>query len=524
MRPLLAIAVLLATAGQTPAQEAPAPWEPELYDPAAVAGSPADLTLPMPCGGAMAFQRVTVPVEPGNPIADRRFRIGQPQAETGYSDYLQTAYLRGAFPGDSPGDTAYYIARYEMTEGQYRALTGDCTAPARRDRIAKGNLSWFDAVTLSRSYTEWLLTEARDSLPAAAEGLAFLRLPTEAEWEYAARGGAAVDPAIFPSRHFFGDGNMLDFAKLNAPGSARGKLLPVGLTQPNPLGLYDIYGNAEELMLEPFRLNAIGRRHGQVGGLVTRGGSVLSTPEQVYSAQRTEYPLFRGSDGSALASDTFGLRLVLSRHVTASDAALRTIRNSWIATAEESEGAADTPLGTLAALIDEETDPRRQSSLSELQLEFRRAQEEASAAFGEAAKSTLLNGAVLVGAMADGETEIARRRASVYQTVDQIRLCSDEAQCATLRDLAGRLTGELDSLRRLQRTYLVSLRSALETLSNGLEPEIVMSARELLRGELTASEQTAILANLSRFEALLGAYTTRPDMTGDDLRALVLAR
>lgn len=499
-------------------------WPVELYDPAAETGSPADLVLPLPCGGAMAFQRIAVPVDADNPISDRRIRVGQPQAETGYSDYLQTTYLRGAFLGTNPGETTYYIARYEMTEGQYRALAGDCAEPTRRDRIAKGDLSWFEAVDTSRRYSEWLLTERRDALPAAAEGLAYLRLPTEAEWEYAVRGGAAVDPAVFPSRRFFGDGDMLEYAKVNAPGSARGKLLPVGLTKPNPLGLFDVYGNAEELMLEPFRLNAIGRRHGQVGGVVTRGGSVLSTPEQIYSASRTEYPLFRESDGTALASDTFGLRLVLSRHVTNSDSTLTAIRDAWITNAEQTGTGGETPLGTLSALIEEEADPRRQASLSELQLEFRRAQEEATAAFGEAAKSTLLNGAVLVGAMQDGKTEIDRRRNSVYQMVDQIRLCSDEVQCATMRDLAQRITGELDSLRKLQRTYLVSLRSALETLTNGLETTIVDSSRELLRGDLTLSEQTEILENLDRFETIMAAYAGRPDMTEDELRALVLSR
>ena len=148
-------------------------------------------------------------------------------------------------------------------------------------------------------------------------------------------------------------------------------------------------------MLEPYRLNAIGRTHGQVGGIVTRGGSVLSSVDEIYSARRVEYPLFKIADGTALRGDMFGLRLVLSRNVATTDGVVSDIHDRWIALAEASSGdtAAD-PLATLSSLIDEETDPRKQAALSELQLDFRRARQDASTAFSEAAKSTLLSGEI----------------------------------------------------------------------------------------------------------------------------------
>ncbi|NVN38350.1 SUMF1/EgtB/PvdO family nonheme iron enzyme [Komagataeibacter swingsii] len=55
-----------------------------------------------------------------------------------------------------------------------------------------------------------------------------------------------------------------------------GALQPVGTLKPNPLGLYDILGEVDQIMLDPYRLNRVGRLHGQVGGVLLRGENYLS--------------------------------------------------------------------------------------------------------------------------------------------------------------------------------------------------------------------------------------------------------
>src|SRR5262249_15055915 len=161
------------------AQPQTEPWPQQFYNPQPLAD---DFTLPMPCGGAMVFRRVDVPRE-GSPR--RRIVIGGDHPRFEHADASRDEYVEGAFT--DPCDAhrrCYYIAKFEITALQLAALSGECVAPSRELMKPAVRTTWFDAVQAAQLYSEWLLKNAKDRLPREDGTHGFLRLPTEAEWEF----------------------------------------------------------------------------------------------------------------------------------------------------------------------------------------------------------------------------------------------------------------------------------------------------------------------------------------------------
>src|SRR5262249_24571606 len=125
----------------------------------------------------------------------------------------------------------------------------------------------------------------------AREGGATYRLPTEAEWEYAARAGTTT-------RWSFGD----DASQLGRyawdDGNAGGQTHPVGQLLPNAWGLYDMYGNVWEWVQDVAALyasDASGTAVDPAGPFsgshrVTRGGSFNSPARYCRSTHRSNLP------------------------------------------------------------------------------------------------------------------------------------------------------------------------------------------------------------------------------------------
>ncbi len=314
-----------------------------------------DLELPMPCGGTLVLLPVCVPAQ--GFFSDLPVDLGCKDCGRMNQNFMEGRYgaaISGSFtledlpenwrlklaekaksgdglcpPEDDPVLTGFYylIGKYEITNFQWETvMTEDCGVaddkPSTDDPRPKVNISWYDAVEFTRKYSEWLIENAPEALPHfVLNRFGYIRLPTEAEWEYAARGGHRVSTAQINTEPFFplGGRSISDFAVYTDAEAAKPqeKLAWIGSKCPNPLGLYDTAGNAAEMMLEPFHFSLGYRLHGAAGGFVLKGGSFRKSRFEIMPGRREEQPFFLG-DGAFRSAD-IGFRVVLSGILTPLD-------------------------------------------------------------------------------------------------------------------------------------------------------------------------------------------------------------
>jgi hypothetical protein len=325
---------LLATAVPLAAQEASAEiaWPRKQYDPspAGEAARGNELVLPMPCGGAMVFLRVAT--DGAGWLGERAVELGSRDLFDAPLDQLRAAHVAGAFSIGESGESIgsyYLLGKYEVTELQRRVVDEPCPDRLRGRRPAV-EVSWYDAMEFARRYTEWLYANARDQLPSADGVPGFLRLPTEVEWEYAARGGRQVDASAFRQPLYPLGAHALEaHAWFRESASPTFRTRPIGLLQPNPLGLHDMLGNAAELVFDLYQLSAGGRLHAQPGGFMVKGGHFRSRRQALTTSMRHEHPHFNAGTGTLTRLDSVGFRMAISAPVLTSVQRVQVIQKEW---------------------------------------------------------------------------------------------------------------------------------------------------------------------------------------------------
>ena len=495
-------------------------WPEKLYNPAPAAD---DLILPLACGGAMAFRPVEIPGS--GLLDDRPVELGQADAARGYKEGRRLSHLAGAFSEPGAAARRYYIAKYETTRDQYAALTAaTCPTPSMRGRLPMTAVSWFDAVDFSRRYTEWLLTEIPGALPREDQEPGFLRLPTEEEWEFAARGGLVVDEADFLAPLFpMPDGDLARYAWHESTGSAAGELHPVGLLKPNPLGLYDVLGNAAEMTLTPFHLDRRGRPHGQPGGFVSRGGDYLTAPGQLGSAWRQEHNYFNATTGHAKSLDSLGFRLVVTAPVIVSAGRLDAIKESWsglpsLTGTGDVRADADQALAELQAVARQSKDEALRARLELIQ----RNVEQAHAGLNEARERTV-RALLRMGAFIGKRVVTDAKRAEVLRGLmrlaqDNFEAFSTQAQGARngpklVAEARAALTGKMDkwtlNLAEIEQGMSNSLSyygDMVVSVARDYSDREIASELKVVEAELKAKDNAYLIPYAQLFARHLAAY------------------
>lgn len=183
----------------------------------------------------------------------------------------------------------YYIGKYEVTQALWKAVMGNNPSRFKGDNLPVETVTWNDCQKFISKLNR-------------ITGKKF-RLPTEAEWEYAARGGNKSR-----GYQYSGSNNLSDVAWYE--DNSDSKTHAVGSKQANELGIYDMSGNVWEWCQDRYgryskssQTNPTGATSGSFR--VRRGGSWNFTARICRSSYRNEsLPSLRNSD--------LGFRLVLS--------------------------------------------------------------------------------------------------------------------------------------------------------------------------------------------------------------------
>lgn len=279
-------------------------------------------------GAITAFSATAQVAAPADFVLIRggTFQMGSPESEDWRSND-ETLHRVTVAP--------FYLARHEVTQKAYREVTGKNPSAFSGDELPVESVTWLEAVEFCNALS---LREGRTPAYTVSGGGAQVawnraangyRLPTEAEWECAARAGTSTP---FYSRktpgaddvNFYGhypyqiEQNYFNDSVLETrPGVYRAKTLAVGSFAPNPNGLYDIYGNVGEWCFDYYAGYGTAAQTNPTGAAsgtrrVYRGGGWNDFGKNLRSAYRAAMP-------QANSSHSVGIRLAVSADASLSD-------------------------------------------------------------------------------------------------------------------------------------------------------------------------------------------------------------
>ncbi len=171
-------------------------------------------------------------------IPDGKFNMGD-QAGNGFDNELPVHEVTLT--------RAFNMSKYEITQPQWKALINSNPSTVKADSLPVNKISWYEAVAFCNKLSEKhgfekCYSGSGEDIVCDFDANGY-RLPTEAEWEYAARAGTQTD--------YYGGNTESDLDRIawwygNIDFTNNSTSHPPGLKEPNDFGLYDIIGNVAE--------------------------------------------------------------------------------------------------------------------------------------------------------------------------------------------------------------------------------------------------------------------------------------
>jgi formylglycine-generating enzyme required for sulfatase activity/class 3 adenylate cyclase len=273
-------------------------------------GATANTPQPLPTPGGPPKEGLSTPAPAEAPVgAPKESSSSTPAAAPTATQVIleMTPIPGGTFAMGSDDDPSekpihhvtikpFAISKFPVTVREWNACVAakSCTyIPTGKDDAPVANVSWTDA----QQFVEWLSKVTQKPF----------RLPSEAEWEYAARGGTRT-------KFWWGDQLQADMANCKGCNQTydTSQPLKVGSFKPNPLGLYDMGGNIDQWVADCWHRNYQGAPSdgsawvdNNCGSHVIRSGSWKNDPNYVRSSSRDHYD-------TSVRYPTHGLRVAHS--------------------------------------------------------------------------------------------------------------------------------------------------------------------------------------------------------------------
>lgn len=327
-----------------------------------------DISLPLPCNGGensqyqLVFRKVyTHSIKDKDITNDLEFNEGTDKDSRALMESKRKCKVRGNFADDK--GYFYYLAKYELTTGQYAAIkTGKCKEKiSNKDILPAVNISINEARDIASKYSDFL--QGLDITPSNGKEKAEVILPFECYWSFAQRGGLAVSPEELEKDlpKLAGNQGIDSYAWGQGASSSNNRLQLIGRKNPNMLGFYDMLGNVNEYMNEPFQATGADGLIGQKGGSLIRGGSFLTPLKDLSSSLRTERQTYVNSKPNR-AKD-LGVRFMLNVSFINDRNAVNKLNESVL----NKKALLEAQISDVTTRIKQQNSPKLKARLQELQ-------------------------------------------------------------------------------------------------------------------------------------------------------------